>query len=650
MPETRHAIVCTVVAALIVGADATARQTGNPMALGDDWPRYTGDLAGTRHSPLREIHAGNVGALELAWNYGTAPAGGGRGTPTPVEPDAPLSVSRQNTPIVVDGAMYLTAGAHVVALDADTGGEVWRRAVADGSPSPRGVAYWPGDGENPPRLIFTVGNRLMALDAGTGRPETSFGTGGTADMVVPYDGVPTIFRNVVLVGAANGEMSQGGQPGDTRAYDAVSGDLLWSFATIVRPGDPNFEGAWLDDGWDGGRAGVNHWGWYMTVDEDREIVYMTLGSPAGNYWGGDRPGTNLYANSVVAVDAATGRYLWHFQTVHHDLWDADQPSAPSLIDIRRNGETIPALALIGKTAYMFILNRVTGEPVFGVEERPVPQGGAPGEWYSPTQPFPIAPPPLARVAFGPDDLVTGDDTTEEHAAACRDLWERAGGFANEGPFTPFLFQEADAPPRSSIQFPGNGGTNWGGPAADPERGYVFAFTQDAAFTGWIELKREGGDYGSGNGSPQPYDRGSISGPGPYSGFSVMGMPCQKPPWGRLTAVDAATGQFAWQVTLGVTDSLPEDRQQTGRGGAAGPIVTAGGLVFIAATSDARFRALDSGTGEELWVARLPANGTANPMTYRGAGGRQFVAVAAGGQVHAFALPAGGASADTPGTN
>jgi quinoprotein glucose dehydrogenase len=272
-----------------------------------------------------------------------------------------------------------------------------------------------------------------------------------------------------------------------------------------------------------------------------------------------------------------------------------------------------------------------------VEERPVPQGDAPGEWYSPTQPFPVAPPPLARVSFNEADIVTAGDTTPEHAQACREIFEAAGGFYNAGPFTPFLFHEAGAPPRSTIQFPGNGGTNWGGPAADPELGYIFAFTQDAAFTGWIELKVDGGNYGSGRGSPQPYDRGSINGPGPYSGYAAMGMPCQKPPWGRLTAVDAATGEFAWQVTLGVSDSLPEGKQDTGRGGSAGPMATAGGLVFIAATSDARFRALDSRTGEELWVTRLPANGTANPMTYQ-ANGRQYVATVAGGQVHTFRLP------------
>ena len=484
-----------------------------------------------------------------------------------------------------------------------------------------------------------VGRRLLALNATNGLPDTTFGQGGFADTGVNWGGVPLIYKNIVVVGAANGEVTQGDSPGDTRAFDVRTGDKIWNFVSVAQPGDPNHAAAWLDDGWKR-RQGVNHWGWYLTVDEQRDIVYTTFGSPAGNYWGGDRPGTNLYANSVVAVDANTGKYLWHFQSVHHDLWDSDQPAAPTLIDIKQNGRTIPALGLISKTAWMFILDRTTGRPIFGVEERPVPKGDVPGEWYSPTQPFPLKPPALARTSFKKEDLVTAEDTTPEHAKACIEAYERAGGYYNAGPFTPFLFHEAGAPPKSTIQFPGNGGTNWGGPAGDPELGYIFAFTQDAALSGWVEKKVEGGNYGSGNGSPQPYDRGSVAGPGPYSGFSAgtPSMPCQKPPWGRLTAVNANTGDFAWQITLGVSDNLPAGKQNTGRGGSAGPIVTAGGLVFIGATSDSRFRAIESKTGKELWVTKMNGNGGANPMTYRGKSGKQYVAQAAGGTLNVYALP------------
>ena len=683
-----------------VGAHLAAQQPRSVRAFTDaDWPRYAGDLAGTKYSKLTHINTRNVSTLVQAWTF--------------------PGVGTQQTPIVVDGVLYATTPGGAVALEADSGKLIWRyglepapggggrggrgapgaarggagRGAAPpesdaaqdgaaqgeptpaargagpapgggraggagrgvgrgdavptaegpgGAPSSRGLAYWPGDGTMPPRLLMTVGRRLVALTAADGTLDTSFGTSGFIDMGVNWGGVPLVFKNIVIVGANNGEVTQGPSPGDTKAFDARTGAKLWNFASVAQPGDPNHR-TWLDEGWKN-RQGVNHWGWYLTVDEQREIVYTSFGSPAGNYWGGDRPGANLYANSVVAVDVNTGKYLWHFQTVHHDLWDSDQPSPPTLIDITRNGRRVPALGLIGKTAWMFILDRATGAPVFGVEERAVPKGEVPGEWYSPTQPFPVKPRALARMDFTKDDLVTAADTTADHEKNCLALYEKAGGFYNAGPFTPFLFHEEGTPPKSTIQFPGNGGTNWGGPAGDPTLGYVFAFTQDAALTGWVEKKREGGNYGSGNGSPQPYDRGSINGPGPYSGFAAsMGPglpqgPCQKPPWGRLTAVDANTGEFAWQITLGVTDGLPPEKQNTGRGGSAGPIVTAGGLVFIGSTSDGRFRAIDSRTGRELFVTRLNATGTASPMTYQGRNGRQYVVQAAAGTLNVFALP------------
>jgi quinoprotein glucose dehydrogenase len=686
-----------------VCAHLAAQQPGTGRAFTDgDWPRYAGDLAGTKYSKLTQINTKNVSTLVQAWTF--------------------QGVGTQQTPIVVDGVLYATTPGGVVALEADSGKLIWRygaepapgaggrggrggggrggpppppagqggRAGAPpegdvaqdgaaqselaqaargagpaapgggraggagrggavptaagrgGAPSSRGLAYWPGDGTIEPRLLMTVGRRLVALNAAAGTLDTSFGTGGFIDMGVNWGGVPLVFKNIVIVGANNGEVTQGTSPGDTKAFDARTGAKLWNFASVAQPGDPNHR-TWLDEGWKN-RQGVNHWGWYLTLDEQREILYTSFGSPAGNYWGGDRPGANLYANSVVAVDVNTGKYLWHFQTVHHDLWDSDQPSPPTLIDITRNGRRVPALGLIGKTAWMFILDRTTGAPVFGVEERAVPKGDVPGEWYSPTQPFPVKPRALARMDFKKEDLVTAADTTPEHEKNCLALYEKAGGFYNAGPFTPFVFHEEGAPPKSTIQFPGNGGTNWGGPAGDPTLGYVFAFTQDAALTGWVEKKREGGNYGSGNGSPQPYDRGSINGPGPYSGFAAsMGPglpsgPCQKPPWGRLTAVDANTGEFAWQITLGVTDGLPPEKQNTGRGGSAGPIVTAGGLVFIGSTSDARFRAIDSRTGKELFVTRLNATGTASPITYQGRNGRQYVVQAAAGTLNVFGLP------------
>jgi len=621
----------------------------NPAA---DWPMYNHDLAGTRYSALTQIDSGNVSNLKLAWTYrlGSAPApqagrgeggrGGGRGT------GAVPTVNPEATPIVVNGIMYLPAGGRVLALEADTGKLVWEYKLPTGSTTARAVAFWPGDNSTPARIIFTAGRRLMSVNALTGEASAGFGQDGSVDIKVPWNGVPLIYKHVAILGATVGEISQGGDPGDSRAFNVRTGEKLWDFHSVPRPGEIGHE-TWLDDGWKD-RSGVNVWGWYLTLDEKTGTVYMPFGSPAGNYWGGDRPGNNLFGNSVVAIDAITGKLKWYFQTVHHDLWDSDLPPAPVLVDIKQNGKAVPALAAIGKQAWMYILNRETGKPIFGVEERPVPTGDAPGEWYAPTQPFPLKPPPLARISFKKEDIVTAEDTTPEHAQACMEIYEKAGGFYNAGPFTPFLFHEEGAPARSTIIFPGNGGPNWGGMAADPKTGYVYVQTHDAALSGWIEKKREGGNYGSGNGSPQPYDRGSINGPGPYNGFAapirdatgrMLGnAPCQKPPWGRLWAVNANTGDTAWVTTLGLNEALPAGKQNVGGSGSAGPIVTAGGLVFIGATNDRRFRAFDAKTGKEVWAFKLDQPVNANPLSYQGKNGKQYVAAIATDSIVTFSLP------------
>ncbi len=664
-----YAVIFAAATIVPLAAQTQSTRKPNPDA---DWPMYNRDVSGTRYSPLTEINTKNVTNLKPAWSVRlAAPAapggrGGGRGAapvPAAEECDAPAPggarggggrgnapapmVNPEATPIVINNVIYLPAGSRVLALEADTGKLIWEYKLPGFTTTARGVAYWPGEGSTPPRILMTAGPRLVAINAQTGEAAAGFGKDGVADITVGWNGVPLIYKHAAILGASVGEISQGGPPGDSRAFDVRTGAKLWDFHSVPRPGEIGHE-TWLNDGWKE-RSGTNVWGWYLTLDEQRGIVYMPFGSPAGNYWGGDRPGDNLFGNSVVAVDALTGKYKWHFQTVHHDLWDADLPPAPVLIDIKQNGKTIPALAQIGKTSWMFILNRETGKPIFGVEERPVPAGDVPGEWYSPTQPFPLKPPPLARISFKLEDLVTAEDTTAEHAKNCRELYDRAGGFYNAGPFTPFLFHEEGAPPRSTIIFPGNGGPNWGGMAADPKTGHVFVQTHDAALTGWVEKKRTGGNYGSGNGSPQPYDRGSISGPGPYSGFaasigngpdgrSLGNAPCQKPPWGRLWAVNANTGDIAWQVPLGLNEALPPGKQNVGGSGSAGPIVTAGGLVFIGATNDRRFRAFDSKTGKELWAFKLDQTVNANPLTYQGRNGKQYVAAIATDSLVVFALP------------
>jgi glucose dehydrogenase len=594
-----------------------------------DWPMFNRDLAGTRYSPLTEINAQNVGRLVPAWYYRLQATGFRFAT---------ASGTSELTPIVVNGIMYLSAQTRVVALDPETGKEIWRYEVAPGQASPRGVAYWPGDQQNPPRILFTAGRYLTGLNAATGKLDHGFGNEGSVDMVVPYVGVPTVFHNVVTVGATTGERETG-PPGNSRAYDARTGAKLWEFRSVPGPEEVGHE-TWLNDGWRN-RSGANVWAWYMTADQARGTLYMTFGAPAANYYGGDRPGANLFGNSVVAVDAITGKYKWHFQVVHHDLWDFDLPPAPVLVDITQNGRRIPALAQIGKSGYLFILNRVTGKPVFGVEERPVPKGDVPGEWYSPTQPFPVKPPALARVSMKYEDLVTAEDTTPEHAQACRELWDKAGGYYNEGPFSPFLFHEEGGPPRYSIQFPGGtGGASWGGMAVDPKTGYVFLQTHDAPLTGWVERKKPGGRYENVN---LPYDRpnagaGGFSAPVKDASGRTVNVPCFKPPWSRILAVDANTGEIAWRTTLGTNEALPEGKRNVGGAGSAGPIVTAGGLVFIGAAQDARFRAFDAKTGKELWAAKLEHIGNAVPITYQGKRGKQYVAITATDTLVAFRLP------------
>jgi len=653
----RLMLAALVAAGFAVGIYAQGQPRRSEAEAGD-WPMYARDLAGSKFSPLKQITADNAGQLKPAWNLTLVerPAAGqgrGRGAGGPE-----LLSNPEVSPIVVNGVMYLlSAGNTISALDAATGAPVWQHKI-DGDSTGRGVAYWPGDRSNPERILFTASAlksaganapaRLMALDAATGKPSEGFGTNGVVDIGVGWNGVPVVFKNLIMLGATVGEVPDG-PPGDTRAYDARDGKKLWEFHTVPRPGETGHD-TWLDEGWKQ-RSGVNIWGWYMTADEQRGIVYMPIAGPAANYWGGDRPGNNLFANSIVAVDANTGKYKWHFQTVHHDLWDSDMPSPPTLVDIKQNGKTIPALASIGKTGYMFILNRETGKPIFGVEERPVPKGDVPGEWYSPTQPFPVKPPPLTRVDFNKErDMVRPEDTSPEHVKACQELWDKSGGFYNAGPFTPFMFHEEGATPKSTIQFPGGtGGVNWGGPAADPSTGFVFVNAHDTSLVGWIEKVRPGQNYGRGTeGSKQPYDRGSVNGAGPYFTFSaplrdengrvVANLPCQRPPWGRLVAVNANTGDIAWQVPLGTTDALAEGKRNTGGSGSAGPIVTAGGVVIVGATNDRRIRAFESKTGKELWAAQLPGQGNANPITYTGKNGKQYVAIVATDSLQVFSLP------------
>jgi len=628
------ALAGAAVFAVIFAQSSDAQQKNSPKqakVVSRDWPLYRHDFAGTGYSPLTQITVQNAGRLTQVWNYrfpSDAPAPGAK-----PKGKAGGGTNSEATPIVVNDVMYLPAVNRVVALEPESGKEIWEYTIAGGAPSRRGVAYWPGDGRNPPRILVTAGRRLIALNATTGRLDPGFGNEGELDMVVPYNSVPLVYKNVVVVGA-NTPAGPFGAPGNARAFDARTGAKLWEFSSVAQPGQPGHD-TWEGDSWKD-RSGVNAWPFYFTIDERRGLVYLPLASPTSDFYGGDRKGANLYGNSVVAVDAETGKYKWHFQTIHHDLWDHDPPAPPVLFDIVRAGTTIPALALTTKSGYMYILNRETGQPIFGVEERPVPKSDVPGEQAFPTQPFPVKPPPIARNSYRPDDLVTADDTTAEHAQACRDLIAKNGGVTNEGPFTTWTYRAESAPIKSSLVFPGGlGGANWGGIAWDPNLQYTFVVSQDDGSLGWMEKTREG--------SPVPYDRTILDGAGPGRGnFEVriggVAWPCQKPPWGRLTAVNTTTGDFAWQIPLGITEGLPEAKQNTGRPGLAGAIVTAGGVLFVGSTDDNRFRAIEAKTGKQLWVTKLDRRANANPITYQGKDGKQYVAIVATDTLVVFALP------------
>jgi quinoprotein glucose dehydrogenase len=586
-----------------------------------DWPAYGKDAGGARFSPLTEITPANVDKLQLAWRYHMNPV------PAQKPDRVPYSTT---TPIEVNGVLYLgTPYGRVVALDSSTGQQKWAYALPDGDQPPfRGLAYWPGDGAHGPRIIFgSTRGKLIALDAKTGAPTKGFGTDGivetrTGDILngiatayYGYSSPPDIYKNIAIIGSRVQESPAKGASGDVRAWDVVTGKLVWRFHTIAQPGE-KFHDTWEDDGWKQ-RSGVNIWN-QLTIDTQRGIAYLPIGAPTFDRYGGDRKGANLFSDSLVAVDARTGKYLWHFQAVHHDIWDYDLHTPPVLITVRRGGKDIPAIAVMNKDAFLFILDRVTGKPLYDVTETPVPASPVASEAAWPTQPVPAKPAQLARSSFAMDELA---DITPEHTAACKALIARTHATGSVR-FQPI---PDDHP---IIRFPGGeGGPEWAGGAFDPKLGYFIVNTNNL---GYVEklVKQANGEW---NMTTMHF----VDGP-------KTNNPCQKPPWGLLSAVNVDTGDIAWQVPLGVTDSFPPGKQNTGRPSNGGPIVTASGLTFIGGTTDSRFRAFDTRTGRQLWVTKLDYSAQATPITYRGKDGRQYVAVVATGGSY-LNSPSGGDS-------
>ena len=628
-----------------------------------DWPYYGRDQEGTRYAPLDQINRGNVGYLEKAWEYHTGDFSDGS--------DGRPKTTFQATPILVDGVLYLaTVYGRVIALNPETGAEIWTYdpevdpTVDRGEFANRGVTYWQAvdgvQGRVCDRRIFvgTVDARLVALDAERGAPCPDFGQAGQVDLSRGVDlgeyqadtreyGVtspPVVIGDLVVVGSAIGDnRAVTLERGIVRAFDARTGEMRWLWDPIPRaPADPALN-TWADGS--AGRTGAaNVWA-QLSVDADRDLVFVPTSSPSPDYYGGQRPGSNSYADSVVALRGSTGELVWNFQIVHHNIFDYDLPAQPSLITVRKNGRDIPAVVQPTKMGFLYLLHRETGKPIFPVEERPVPQSDVPGEKSWPTQPFPTIPAPLAPTTLSADDAW---GLTPWDQGQCRNLIER---YRNDGIFTPSSL-------RGTIEYPGiSGGTNWGSAAFKPDRGWVILnMTHLPSVTGLIPRQQlESRQFDVPDDAAISRMQGT-----PYGLYRVpallspLGLPCTKPPWGTMVAVDTATGDVKWEVTLGtVRDLAPVPLPMNwGTPSLGGPIITEANLVFIAAAMDNYLRAFDVETGEELWKGRLPAGGQATPMTYRSTeNGRQFVIIAAGGHgrlgtdigdsVVAFALPDSG---------
>jgi quinoprotein glucose dehydrogenase len=572
----------------------------------NQWPSYGHDAGGRRYAPLRQVTPENVNRLERVWTFHLGKSGS------------------EATPLVINSMMYVISPDAIFALEPETGKLIWK--YASEGVALRGLAYWAGGGAAGPRLYCGVQRgKLVALDALTGKPSLDFGDNGlidlrrgvTDDPKARYTlaSPPAIYQDIVITGASNGELSPStGAYGDVRGWDARTGKLRWTFHTVPRPGEPGNE-TWPTDGWKN-RSGTNVWG-IMTIDQDRGLVYLPLGCPTSDMYGADRHGDGLYGNSLVALEAATGKVRWYRQLVHHDLWDYDLAAPPILLDVQRDGKTIPAVAQITKMSLLFIFDRTNGEPIFGLEERRVPPSKVPGEASSPTQPFPVKPPPLSRMEFKPEDLY---DLTPEHAAFCRDLFEKNHLFT-QGPYTPMPVEG------NALTFPSTlGGGNWGGLSFDPTLGYAFTNIMNLGQWGHMEYKK---DTRSGE---MTWLRTAAFG-GAYGRFwdPDTHVPCTKPPFGELVAVNVNTGDIAWRVPLGISEPMEaKGIRNTGTVNLGGSIATASGLVFIAASNDGKLRAFESRSGKELWVGQLDAPAYTVPITYQGRDSRQYVTVVSGG--------------------
>ncbi len=609
-----------------------------------DWPAYGHDDGSSRFSPLTQINSANVAKLKRAWTFHMTPASV-KNEPVPTNPILARLFRRRSeaTPLAVHGILYMpTPFSKVVALNAATGKQIWEYTIANGdNASTRGVAYWPGSGKLAPRIVFgTAAGSMIELYAKDGKPVESFGDHGVVDLKAGVtedfpkgkfglSSPPAIYKNVIITGARVQESPTRGPAGDTRGWDAMTGKLLWRFHSVPHPGEQGIEtwetpGSWKD------RSGTNVWG-LITVDPKTGYVFLPYGSPTTDAYGGDRAGANLYGNTLLVLNAETGQEVWHFQLLHHDTWDYDPESAPILAVVHKDGKTVPVVVVTSKTGLVFILDRNTGVPIYGVEERPVPPSDVPGEHASATEPWPLKPPPLSRMSFNRDEIAT---VTPEQQKFCENLFTKYPGMHNDGPFTRYGM-------KPSIVFPGTwGGSDWDGGSYDPQLNEVFFNVNDYADLGQMVPTPPGSDI--------PYERrGPIRGPYDRFANTQTGWPCQQPPWGELVALNLDTGEYSWREPFGIVPELEAKGLHTGTLNEGGNIVTAGGLLFVAASNDHHFRAFDAKTGKMLWDTTLEADGDATPITYMAKNGKQYVVIVATGGpfghssadvVAAYALP------------
>jgi len=573
------------------------------------WSDYGGASDSAQYSALKQINRENVNRLEVAWTY---PTGDGR--------------RYFFNPLVADGVMFVLARNNsIVALDAGSGKEIWTWSEPGTTIiTNRGLNYWQSKDRTDRRLLFASNHALRALDAKTGKPIATFGTAGRVDLkeglgrdpktltLVQSTTPGRVFEDLLILGSATNQ-GYGSAPGDIRAFDVRTGRLAWTFHTIPHPGEFGYD-TWPKDAWKT-VGGANVWGEF-SVDEKRGIVYAPTASAKYNFWGADRKGADLFADCLLALDARTGKRLWHFQMVHHDIWDYDDATAPKLLTVRHDGKPVDIVAQVSKQGFVWVFNRVTGESLWPIEERPVPPSDMPREQTWPTQPFPLKPPPFARQKFTVDDLSPYLDAEER--AHYRDQLLSAH---NQGLFTP-------PSTHNTVQMPGNnGGANWGGAAIDPTKGMLFVVSKD--LPAMLKLEPDAAQKSLPR-DPDADDTRYTSGFGFM--ISSSGLSPIKPPWTSFTAYDLNEGTIVWKIALGeVPDLAAKGIHGTGSHyPKVGPVVTAGGLIFTG-SRDRTVRALDAATGKVIWEKQVDAALEGMPAVYE-LGGRQYVVFCAAAQV------------------